>query len=57
MQTLSEPEVAELKSAGVYLAGFTDAAIKRRTDLWDILVDGMALKGTFGMDILWRTCA
>jgi len=38
---MSDAELTELKNAGVYIAGFTDASIKRRNDLWDVLVDGM----------------
>lgn len=37
--TMSEPELAELRAAGVYVAGFMDPAIAERTDLYDLLVD------------------
>lgn len=36
---MSDSELTELENAGVYIAGFTDASIKRRLDLWDVLVD------------------
>ena len=36
---MSEPEMAELQNSGVYVAGFTDSSIKRRLDLWDVLID------------------
>ncbi len=32
-------EVADLKAAGVYVAGFLDAKIRSREDLFDILID------------------
>jgi len=34
-------ELKDLKTANVYCAGFTDSAIKNRSDLYDIFVDGM----------------
>jgi hypothetical protein len=37
--SMSEPEMAELQNSGVYVAGFTDSSIKRRLDLWDVLID------------------
>lgn len=44
---MSEAEVTELKNAGVYIAGFTDSSIKRRNDLWDVLVDGTLSSPSF----------
>ncbi|GAM19836.1 hypothetical protein SAMD00019534_030110 [Acytostelium subglobosum LB1] len=37
--TLDESELKDLTTAGVYVAGFTDASIKSREELYDILVD------------------
>ena len=34
-----EAELGDLRSAGVYVAGFTDAAVKSRENLYDLLVD------------------
>lgn len=39
--TPSEEEIADLKAAGVYVAGFLDSRIRSREDLFDILIDGM----------------
>ena len=38
-QTNTEEEIDELKRSAIYVAGFTDPSIKRRTDLYDVLVD------------------
>lgn len=38
--TLSEEEIKELTTAGIYIAGFVDPLIKSRQDLWDVLIDG-----------------
>ncbi|KAN0034592.1 hypothetical protein ACTFIV_001122 [Dictyostelium citrinum] len=37
--TISDLELKDLISTGVYCAGFTDSSIKSREDLYDILVD------------------
>jgi len=37
--TLSETEITDLKTTGVYIAGFVDESAKDREDLYDILVD------------------
>lgn len=34
-----EAELEDLRSAGVYVAGFVDPKIRQREDLWDLLVD------------------
>lgn len=38
--TLSEPELADIKAAGVYCAGFIDESARDREELYDVLVDG-----------------
>jgi len=38
--TLSDVEIEELSSTGIYVAGFTDKSIAAREDLFDLLVDG-----------------
>lgn len=35
-----DAEISDLKSTGVYCAGFTDESIRAREDLYDIFVDG-----------------
>lgn len=40
-KTMNEDEILELKTTGVFIAGFTDPSIKGRTDLYDVLVDGI----------------
>jgi Stabilization of polarity axis len=35
----SDGEIESLHAAGNYCAGFTDPAVKARSDLWDVLVD------------------
>jgi len=37
--TLTQPEIADLTSAGVYVAGFTDPALKSKENFYDIFVD------------------
>ena len=37
--TLSEKEVEDLTTTGIYVAGFLDPAIRSREDLYDVLVD------------------
>ena len=34
-------EVADLKAAGVYVAGVVDPAAKNKTEFYDVLVDGL----------------
>lgn len=36
---LSDKQLDELRSAGVYVAGFTDPAIKLKKDYYDVLID------------------
>lgn len=37
--TLTQPEIAEISAAGVFVAGFTDPALKSRENLYDLYVD------------------
>jgi len=37
--TLSEHEIADIKTAGVYCAGFVDESVREREDLYDVFVD------------------
>ena len=37
---LNEMELADLTSHGTYVAGFTDASIEARTELYDIFING-----------------
>jgi len=60
--TLSDVEVNDLKSTGVYCAGFVDDAVREREDLYDILVDlnsrsvsvSSSAKGDFQMTSIHR---
>lgn len=49
---MSDSELTELENAGVYIAGFTDASIKRRLDLWDVLVDSTLWWANFKLKIV-----
>jgi len=37
--TLTQPEIAEITAAGVYVAGFTDSSLKSKESFYDIFVD------------------
>lgn len=37
--TLTQPEIADMTAAGVYVAGFTDPVLKSKENLYDIFVD------------------
>ena len=37
---LEEVELADLASHGAYVAGFVDATVEGRTDLYDLFVNG-----------------
>ena len=37
---LEQPEVADLCTHGTYVAGFTDASVEGRTELYDIFLNG-----------------
>jgi hypothetical protein len=43
--TLHPSELEELKQTGVYIAGFTDSAVRTREDLFDLFVDGTVAYG------------
>jgi len=63
--TMDEKELADLKTAGVYCAGFIDSNVKGRDDLYDLFVDVNArsvtvperAKGDFGMGSLHKEIA
>ena len=38
--TLSDKEITELQTSGIYVAGFLDPLIRSSQDLWDVLIDG-----------------
>lgn len=38
---LNQNELEDLVAAGVFIAGFTDPSIKRKSKLWDVYVDCM----------------
>jgi hypothetical protein len=44
---LAEQDLTDLRSAGVYVAGFTDPSVKKREELYDILVDGKKKQSKF----------
>jgi len=37
---LTEMELADLTSHGTYVAGFTDATVEARTELYDVFING-----------------
>ena len=39
---LTEMELADLTSHGTYVAGFTDATIEARTELYDLFINGIS---------------
>lgn len=38
---LEELDIEDLMNSGVYIAGFTDSSIQRKTSLWDVFINGM----------------
>lgn len=38
---LEELDIADLTNSGVYIAGFTDSSIQRKTSIWDVFVNGI----------------
>lgn len=40
-QMLEELDIADLTNSGVYIAGFTDSSIQRKTSIWDVFVNGI----------------
>lgn len=37
---LEQPELADLCTHGTYVAGFTDASVEGRTELYDVFLNG-----------------
>lgn len=46
---LEDSELSDLGSHSSYVAGFTDAAVEARTDLYDLFVNGEQSCGLKGM--------